>query len=494
VIFAAVTLVAAQVSSKQPNIVFFLVDDMGWQDTSEPFWDEVTDLNKRYRTPNMEKLADQGMKFTQAYACSVCSPTRVSLMTGANAARHRVTTWTLRKDEGPDRRHPRVILPDWNVNGLSQKAGVPRTYVAITLPELLQKVGYRTIHVGKAHYAAHGIPSEDPCELGFDVNISGHCAGGPGSHYGKNNFSAKFRNGDPIWDVPGLEAYHGKDIYLSEALTIEANKQMARAVEDGKPFYLYMSHYAVHAPWEADPRFADKYKGLPERHAAYASMIEGMDKSLGDIMAKIDALGIKDNTVLVFMSDNGCPKQLPRNRPLRGHKITPYEGGVRVPLIVRWPGVTKPDAVCSSDYVIIEDIFPTFLEMAGAPAYKPESGAIDGKSFVPLLKGETGLSKDRPIFWHYPHVYDFRPVSSVRLNDWKLIYHELYGKFELYNLAEDIGEENNLADSQPEKLQALASILGDFLRNSGANMPTNRKTGVEFPYPDDFLANRGDQK
>jgi len=486
VLLSAAALPASEQAAEKPNIVFFLVDDMGWQDTSEPFWSEVTELNQRYRTPHLRKLADQGVKFTQAYACSVCSPTRISLMTGANAARHRVTTWTLRMDRGPDRRNPRVRPPAWNMNGLSQEAGEKHTYVATTLPELLRKEGYRTIHVGKAHFAAHGMPSEDPCKLGFDINIAGHCAGGPGSHYGKHNFSAEFRNGDRIWDVPGLEAYHGKDIYLTEALTREANQAMAKAVADDTPFYVYMSHYAVHAPWEPDERFVGNYDGLPERDAAYASMIEGMDKSLGDIMANLTELGIADNTIVVFMSDNGCPKQLPRNLPLRGHKITPYEGGVRVPLIVKWPGVTQPQTVCSEDYVIIEDIFPTFLEMAGAAPFKQRDGSMDGRSFVPLLRGHRGLSKDRPIFWHYPHVYDFRPVSSVRLNDWKLIYHYASETFELFNLREDIGENENLAEQKPEKVRELAKILGDFLRESGAQMAANRKTTETFPYPDEM--------
>ena len=477
---------APRPAKRKPNIVFFFIDDMGWQDTSEPFWSEMTALNKRYKTPNMEKLADQGVKFTQAYACALCSPSRVSLMTGLNSARHMVTNWTLRKNKSPDRAHRTVQPPKWNLNGLSRGRGVERTYVAETLPELLRKEGYRTIHAGKAHFAAHGTPSEDPCKLGFDVNIAGHCAGGPGSYHGKNNFSAAWRRGDRIWDVPGLEKYHGKDIYLTEALTLEANAAIGQSVKDAKPFYLYMSHYAVHAPWEKDDRFMKRYTdaGLKGRQAVYASMIEGMDKSLGDIMAHVKKLGVEDNTIVVFMSDNGCPSNLPRNVPLRGHKIKPYEGGVRVPLIVKWPGIVKPDTTSEDDYVIIEDIFPTFLEMAGAKKFKQADGAMDGKSFVPLLKGKSRISKGRPIFWHFPHTYGQTPYSSVRKDDWKLIYHHAQKKTELFNLTEDIGEKKDLSKDKPEKVKELAKILGDHLRESGAMMPIDKRTKKAFPYPD----------
>ena len=186
-----------------------------------------------------------------------------------------------------------------------------------------------------------------------------------------------------------MEKYHGKDIYLNEVLTIEANKTIDSAVNDNMPFYLYMSHYAIHVPWEKDLRFYNEYKdrGLTDFQSTYASMVESMDKSLGDIMQNIREHGIEDNTIIVFMSDNGQPANTDRNLPLRGHKLLPYEGGIRVPLIVRWPGVTKPGTECSS-YIIIEDIFPTFLEMAGVTEFSQVGGIIDGKSFLPFLKGK----------------------------------------------------------------------------------------------------------
>ncbi len=316
----------------------------------------------------------------------------------------------------------------------------------------------------------------------------------PEEPYGKNNFSAAFRNADRIWDIPGLEKYHGQDIYLTEALTLEANEAVSQAVKDDKPFYLYMSHYAVHGQWEQDERFIKRYTdaGLKGYEAVYASMIEGMDKSLGDIMAQVKKLGVEDNTIVVFMSDNGGVSSIPvtSNFPLRGDKCCAYEGGVRVPLIVKWPGTVKPDTVCNDDYVMIEDIFPTFLEMASANLNKIKAayGPIDGVSFVPLLKGKIGISKGRPIFWHYPHGHPRQPpYSSVRRDDWKLLYIHGQQEMELYNLIEDIGETKNLAGAYPERVKALAKILGDHLRETGALMSIDKKTTKPVPYPDDAI-------
>ena len=479
---------AAQTKQTKPNIIFFLVDDMGWQETSVPFWKEQTELNKRYHTPNMETLAEKGMKFTQAYACPLCSPTRVSLMTGQNAARHQVTNWTLRKNKSPDNQHKILEIPDWNMNGLSPVPGIEKTICSKTLPMILREAGYTTIHVGKAHWGAQGTPGQDPLNLGFDVNIAGHAAGGPGSYYGKYKFSAEWRHEDRIWDVPGLEKYHGQDIYLTEALTIEANNQMEKAVATGKPFYLYMSHYAIHAPWEKDERFYQKYKdqGLTDFEATYASMIEGMDKSLGDILDKMKQLGIEENTIIIFLSDNGSPSQCPRNLPLRGHKITPYEGGIRVPMLIKWPGITAGGSVCNEP-LIIEDFFPAILEMAGVKKKNQNLQYVDGKSFVPLLYGKKVYSANREFFWHFPHFYDQEPYSVVRKGDWKLIYWYKEGKSELYNIPEDISETNNLAAANPEKTREMAEILGKYLREVNAGRPAFKESGKPCLWPDESL-------
>jgi arylsulfatase A-like enzyme len=475
-------------AADKPNIVVFLVDDMGWQETSVPFHTEVTELNRRYRTPNMERLAAEGMKFTQAYASAVCSPSRISLLTGMNAARHRVTNWTLRKNQAPDRKHAFLELPVWNMNGVCTNAGVERTMQVTPLPLLLRTAGYRTIHVGKAHFGAKGTPGEEPLNLGFDVNIAGHAAGGPGSYWGEKNFSAAWRTepNEHIWDVPGLQEYHGKNIYLTEALTLEAIKAVEKAAAEKQPFYLYMAHYAIHAPWEKDNRFYQKYidRGLKPFEATLASMIEGMDKSLGDLMATLKRLGIEENTIILFMSDNGSPSQCPRNLPLRGHKLSPYEGGIREPMLVKWPGVTKPGSVCR-DPVVIEDFFPTVLELAGATGSTLQT--VDGVSFVPLLKGTGSTPVDRALVWHFPHNYDRQPYSAIRVGNWKLVYHHTDRRRELFDLANDISEKSNLAAEQPAKVGELARQLARLLKDRGAQMPKDLRTGKPVDYPDQVV-------
>ncbi len=488
-IFIALMLapVAVIQAADKPNIILFLVDDMGWQETSVPFHNETTALNHRYRTPNMERLAAQGMKFTQAYASAVCSPTRISLLTGMNVARHRVTNWTLRKDRSPDNPSESILPPNWNVNGVCTIAGIERTMQVTPLPSLLRAAGYRTIHVGKAHFGAENTPGENPLNLSFDVNIAGHCAGGPGSYLGEENFSAAWRTKPPdhIWDVPGLEAYHGKHVYLTEALTLEAIKAVEKAVADKQPFYLYMAHYAVHAPWEKDDRFYQRYvdAGLKPFEATLASMIEGMDKSLGDLMATLDCLGVADNTIILFMSDNGSPSQCPPNLPLRGHKLTPYEGGIREPMIVKWPGVTRPATVCPSP-VVVEDFFPTILDLAGANWRGNTLQTVDGVSFVPLLKGEGQTPADRAFVWHFPHNYSGQgPFSTIRQGAWKLIYHHADRRLELFNVDDDVSETRDLAKGNPTRVAELAKLLTERLLAESALMPLDRATGQPIELP-----------
>ena len=475
------SLAQAQTTDR-PNIIFFLVDDMGWQETSVPFHTERTPLNDIYHTPNMERLAARGMKFTQAYACPLSSPTRISIMTGQNAMRHRVTNWTLFRNTSPDRHYKSSVVevPAWNVNGMACEPGVERTvYVRETLPSILREAGYRTIHAGKAHWGARETPGADPTTLGFDVNIAGHAAGGPGSYYGTNNFSAAFRNGGPEWDVPGLEKYHGKDINLTEALTIEASKEIERAVADHQPFYLYMSHYAIHAPWEPDLRFLDKYRnmGISDFQANYASMLESMDKSLGDLMALVRRLGIEQNTIIIFMSDNGQPSQSVRNEPLRGHKISAYEGGIRVPMIVDIPGTTAPGSQCDQP-VIIEDLFPTILSLAGATPYIDADTQLDGQDISPFFRGRRiPHYRQRAFYWHYPHIYDQTPYSVIRQGDYKLIYRYDTQAIELYNLREDLSEQHDLAATEPEIRRRMQDMLRNRLAETHADIPISKQTG-----------------
>ncbi|WP_242135681.1 sulfatase [Aestuariivivens marinum] len=483
--------------SEQPNIILFLVDDMGWQDTSVPFWTEKTAFNERYKTPNMERLAKEGMKFTQAYATSVCSPTRISLMTGMNAARHRVTNWTLKKDmlQPVEVNHKKLKFPRWNVNGMSPIPDIKNAVYATPLPNLLQEAGYYTIHAGKAHFGAIGTPAENPKRIGFDVNIAGHAAGAPESYLGTENFG-NGEKGKEIWAVPGLEKYHGEDIFLTEALTKEAILAMDSAVVVKKPFFLYMAHYAVHTPLYGDNRFEKKYLDarLDPKEAKYASMVEGMDKSLGDLMNYLNDKGIADNTIILFMSDNGGLSAVARggqphthNKPLSSGKGSAHEGGIREPMIVKWPGVTQENS-STSNYVIIEDFFPTILEISRIEKYKAVQ-TIDGKSFVSILKSKEVNNNERPLFWHYPNNWGqtgpgIGATSSIRKGDYKLIYYHIDSHFELFNIEEDIGETNNLASTEKEKLKALAVELGDYLRGVNAQMPTRTDTNQQVPWPD----------
>lgn len=486
-------------TNSKPNIILFLVDDLGWQDTSEPFWSDTTSNNRKFNTPNMERLANEGMKFTQAYACAVCSPTRVSLISGMNAARHRVTNWTLKRGQNSVPNPETLIIPMWNVNGAQSVDSIERSVYITPLPQILKDNGYFTIHCGKAHFGAIGTPGEDPINLGFDINIAGHAAGAPGSYQGKNNFSSQWRGGGSTWDVPGLEKYHGQNINLTEALTKEAIQAMDSVLLENKSFFLYMSHYGVHTPLEPDSGFYQKYKdqGLEEPEAKYCSMVESIDKSLGDIMNYLEQKEIADNTIILFMSDNGGLSAVARggiphthNKPLSSGKGSAHEGGIREPMIVKWSGVVQSNVVCN-DYLIIEDYFPTILDMAGINKYTTVQH-IDGKSFVPILKMEGNADLTRALYWHYPNNWGPKgpgigASSTIRLGDWKLIYYHTDRNFELFNLAQDIGETTNLATQEPEKLNEMAKNLTDYLKSVNAQMPIDKNSGQIVEWPESII-------
>lgn len=488
-------------SPQKPNIILFLVDDLGWQDTSEPFWTDTTDNNRKYNTPNMERLAHEGMKFTQAYACAVCSPTRVSLLSGMNAARHRVTNWTLRRGKNSVNEPENLKIPEWNVNGVQACDSIERSVYVTPLPQILNDNGYFTIHCGKAHFGAISTPGENPNMLGFDINIAGHAAGGPGSYQGVNDFSAAWRGGGHIWDVPGLEKYHGQNINLTEALTREAILAMDSALDSNQPFYLYMAHYGVHTPLEPDHRYYQKYKdmGYEEPEARYASMVESVDNSLGDILDYLDKKEIDDNTIMLFMSDNGGLSAVARggiphthNLPLSSGKGSAHEGGIREPMMVKWPDIVEPGTICN-DYLIVEDFFPSILEMAGIDKYETVQH-IDGISFIPMLKQEKNHAELRPLFWHYPNNWGptgpgIGASSTVRLGDWKMIYYHSDESFELFNLVNDIGERKNLATENPRKLAELSDALTDYLISVEAQMPINKTSGEVVSWPAEAVQN-----
>jgi arylsulfatase A-like enzyme len=487
-------------AQQRPNIIVFLVDDMGWQDTSLPFWTQTTPLNQRYHTPNMERLAKEGMKFTNAYAASVCTPSRASMLSGVNPAQLRITNWTSpQKDNNTDTQDEQFAAADWNYNGISPQPGIPHTAQVTPFPELLKNAGYFTIHVGKAHWGSAGTPGSNPYNMGFMVNVSGHAAGHPQSYFGEDFYGNK--PGKNTWQsVPDLEEYYGKDVFLTEALTLEAIKTLEAPIHNKQPFYLNMAHYAVHTPLQADPRFYQKYiaKGLDVQEAKYASLIEGMDKSLGDLMDYLKAKNIDKNTVIIFMSDNGGLSLAPprggeahtQNLPLKAGKGSLYEGGIREPMIVKWPGMTKP-ASTANQYVIIEDFFPTILEMAQVKNYKTIQ-QVDGRSFIPILKNAAYKDDQRFLYWHTPNKWipndgpgiNYR--SAVRQGKWKMIYNMRDGSKELYNLENDIAEDKNIANENPEKVKALSKALGMKLRSWKATMPINKKTNKPVAMPDEI--------
>ena len=491
---------SASAQEARPNIILFMVDDMGWQDTSVPFWSDTTSYNRMYDTPNMERLAKQGMKFTQAYACSISSPSRCSLLTGANNARHRVTNWTLQKDMSTDIESDEVSLPEWNVNGISMEEGTEHTFVGTSFVDVLRRAGYSTIHCGKAHFGAEGTPGADPLHFGFEVNIAGHAAGGLATYLSELNYGHT-ADGKPtsLMSIPGLEKYWGSGVFVTEALTREALSALDSVKESGKPFFLYMSHYAVHIPIDKDLRYYDGYiaKGLSEKDAAYASLIRGMDKSLGDILDWLEANGEAGNTIVIFMSDNGGLATQPywrdgepftQNAPLKSGKGSLYEGGVREPMIVRWPGVVDSSSVCDR-YLMIEDFYPSILEMAGINQESP--AGVDGVSFVPLLKGTGDPSEGRALVWNFPNIWgnDGPGINlncAIRKGDWKLVYYYQTGRKELFNISEDIGEETDLSGINPLKVVELSSELGKYLRSVGADRPYFKGSGKPCPWPDEL--------
>ena len=496
-LFSAITIAQEKKDNTvKPNVIVFLVDDMGWQDTSLPFYKEKTKWNAIYHTPNMEKLASQGMKFTHAYAAAVCTPSRVSLMTGMNPINHKVTNWTFEKNKSEEGESAVVSVPKWNLNGLSAEPGIENTIYATTLPSIMKQNGYTTIHIGKAHFGAYDTPGENPLNLGFDINIGGHAAGQPKSYLGIENFGNEPGKEDNR-AVPGLKKYWGKDIFLTEALTEEAISLMDSVTNSKKPFFLYMSHYAIHTPIMADNRFIKRYTdaGLAPIEAKYASLIEGMDKSLGDIMNYLQEKKIDKNTIIIFLSDNGGLSAHTRqgaplnthNTPLRSGKGSAYEGGVRIPFIVKWPGITAANTI-SDNNISIEDIFPTILEMTGIKN-QHEVQKLDGKSITPLFN-QKKVKNNSFFYWHYPHVWGpdgpaLKLYSAVRQGDWKLIYFHEDLHFELYNTKTDIGEQNNLVKVYPKIAKKLANQLGRYLRKANTNMPIDKRTNKAILFPDD---------
>lgn len=480
--------------TNKPNIIIFLVDDMGLMDTSVPFIYDLEGnpvkypLNSFYRTPEMEKLAEQGTRFTNFYAHSVCSPSRVSILSGQNSARHSVTTWihvntNNRGAYGPS---------SWNWDGLTRES--------VTLPRLLQEEGYRTIHVGKAHFGPFGSEGEDPLNIGFDINIGGGAMGRPGSYYGKDGFG-KFK-GDSIRAVKDLEKYHGTDIFLTEALTLEAKDAITQARDEEKPFFLHMSHYAVHAPFQSDPRFINNYnvEGKNNAEKAYATLVEGIDKSLGDIVAHVKELGIGENTLILFLGDNGSDAPIPMKKtygssfPLKGKKAMHWEGGMRVPFIASW--ITPNDNIdiqkrmpivqngVQTQMGSIIDLFPTLCDITNISI--PEGYIMDGFNLKEQFSGNLNNTRHERFLNHFPHDHRSSYFTSFVDSYWKIIYHyqvEGQPRYELFNLKSDPFESHNLADENPTQLRIMMEALKRDLEEKHAQFPEVEKQALEVIIP-----------
>ena len=435
-------VISPAAESSRPNIIFFLIDDLGWADVG-------CFGSHYYETPNVDKLARQGMRFTDAYAaCAVCSPTRASIMTGKYPARLHLTDWI--PGEGNAANHA-LLVPQWRQFLPLQE---------VTIPKALKTAGYISASIGKWHL---GGPEYYPQHQGFDLNVAGGDIGHPASYFWP--YEGKTHT------VPGLKSGGHEGEYLTDRLTEAAETFIEE--HKAQPFFLYFAHYAVHVPLEAKPAILEKYKAKPavdgQTNAVYAAMIESVDDSVGRILRKIEALGLSDRTVIVFMSDNGglWPRAT-SNAPLRAGKGHPYEGGVREPLIIKWPGTTLPGSTCSTPVSSI-DFFPTLLDIAGVKL----PTQVDGRSLVPLLRQSSPLERDA-LYWHYPHYWSgtlVRPYGTVRAGDWKLIEFYENMRVELYNLKEDLGETSDLASANPAKADELRTRLHRWREAVDAQMP-----------------------
>ncbi|MFZ2148798.1 MAG: sulfatase [Sedimentisphaerales bacterium] len=448
---------ATKVATTHPNFVFILVDDLGWADVGC----YGSDLHE---TPNIDRLARQGMRFTDAYAAApVCTPTRASIMTGKYPARLHMTIWYESSANPP--RNRRLIPPITQGN---------MPHEQVTIAEVLKKAGYFTAHVGKWHL---GDAAHYPQTQGFDVNIGGTFWGAPTTFF--YPYSGSSRPEGEYRYVPHLE-FGSEGEYLTDRLTDEAIRILNR-VKD-KPFFLNLCYHTVHTPIEGKPELVEHYKkkvkpGIHHQNCEYAAMVHSLDENIGRILTKLDELGAADRTVVIFFSDNGGyineynTKTVTNNYPLRSGKGSLYEGGTRVPLIVRWPGITKAGSLCRQPISSI-DFYPTFLDITGLAGDPKHNADMDGLSLVPLLKNPTAKLKRKALYWHYPHYYaTTSPVSSIRQDDWKLIEYFEDKRIELYNIRKDIGEENNLAETMPEKADELRKRLGAWRKAVDAQMP-----------------------
>jgi len=423
-----------------PNVILILADDLGWTDLACYGSDF-------YETPHIDRLARDGMKFTQAYsACTVCSPTRAAILTGKYPARLHITDWI----PGLPPENPKLLVPPWT-------KFLPLEEV--TVARALRSGGHVTGSIGKWHL---GGEEYFPEKHGFDLNAAGSAAPAPPSYFAPYKIAT-------LPEGPGGE-------YITDRIGAEAARFIER--QKDKPFFLYLPHFAVHTPIQGKEALVQKYRakkrpGQRQTNAVYAAMIESLDDSVGRIRSKLDELKLADRTLIIFTSDNGGRVPTTSNHPLRVGKGSCYEGGTRVPLIVHWPGVTKSGSICEAP-VISMDLHPTILEVTGMKE-AARKGA-DGASLTPLLRQDGELKRDT-LFWHYPHYQHYQlggttPYGAVRSGDFKLIEFFDDMRVELYNLREDIGEQRNLAAAMPAKVEELRARLHAWRKEVGAQMPS----------------------
>jgi arylsulfatase A len=440
---------------KKPNILFIVTDDLGWADLSC----YGADLHE---TPNIDRLARKSAVFTNSYAAApVCSPTRASLMTGKYPARLHLTIWS-EAAAASERKNQEVYkyLPPQTIESLPLEE--------VTLAEKLKESGYLTAHIGKWHI---GDLMHFPETQGFDVSIAASQRGAPPTYFYpyKGVAFEEFRFvGGLATDSKGRYFSDRKGEYLTDRLTDEAIKIMEDA--GSRPFYLNLWFYNVHTPLEAKARDVDYFKkqltpGFHHQNETYAAMVKAVDDNMGRLLNRLDDLGIADNTIVIFISDNGGyineykNKAVTSNFPLRSGKGSLYEGGIRIPTIIYQPHVPVNGTRIEIPISTI-DFYPTLLEITGTKNNLP----VDGTSLLPILKAKAdSVLQNRALFWHYPHYYPTTtPVSAVREGNWKLLQYLEDGHLELYNLSEDIGESNNLAIQKPAKAKILLSKMNKW--------------------------------
>ncbi|MHC4210871.1 MAG: sulfatase [Planctomycetota bacterium] len=455
---------AAGPSASPPNVIIVLVDDLG-----------ASDLgccgSVFYETPHIDRLAAEGMRFTSAYAASaVCSPTRASILTGRYPARVGITDW-IRPLAGREWTEQEIRGRPEYVGGPKRQLLTPSNprwmeHDEVTIAEVLRASGYATGFVGKWHL---GPEPWWPESQGFDFNVGGCDYGHPPGYF--DPYPATHQRGT----FPNLPPRKEGE-YLTDREADEAVSFIRRHAD--RPFFLYLCHYAVHSPLQAKPDLVEHYRGKPapandgQSHPPYAAMVHSVDDAMGRILEALEALGIADNTILLFTSDNGGATHFPAtdNRPLRSGKGRPHEGGIRVPLIVRWPGRIGADTTSDTPVSTI-DLLPTICAATGAPL--PAATRIDGVSLMPLLDRSGSIDRDA-LFWHFPHYWwggRLTPYSVVRRGDLKLIRWYGGGADELYDLAADLGEANDLAAEMPQKARDLGSMLDAWLAETGAKLP-----------------------